>query len=87
MSAAPRRGAHHSKQPLAVQDAGGTSAHARAQGTAARPLDGGALSHGRSAHAGEGADGGAGHAFSPAAMDAQLAAASRGERREREKVI
>ena len=36
---------------------------ARAQSTAARPLDGGALLHGRSARAGEGADGGAGHAF------------------------
>ena len=56
-------GAHHSKQPLTVRDTGGTSARARAQGTAARPLDGGALSHGRSARAGEGADGGAGHAF------------------------
>ena len=63
MSAVLAKGAHHSKQPLAVRDAGGTSARARAQGAAARPLDGGVLSNGRSARAGEGADGGAGHAF------------------------
>ena len=63
MSAALAKRALHSKQPLAVRDAGGTSARARAQGTTARPLDGVALSHGRSARAGEGADGGAGHAF------------------------
>ena len=63
MSAALAKGAHHSKQPLVVRDAGGTSVRARAQGTTARPLDGSALSHERSARAGEGADGGAGHAF------------------------
>ena len=83
MSAALAKGAHHNKQPLAVRDAGGTSARARAQGTAARPLDSGALSHGRSARAGEGADGGAGHAFPSSAQRA--AAASRGERKGREK--
>ena len=43
MSAALAKGAHHSKQPLAVRDVGGTSARARAQGTAARPPDGGAV--------------------------------------------
>ena len=38
-----------------------------ARGTAAKPLDGGALPHGRSARAGEGVDGGASHASSAVA--------------------
>ena len=41
---------------------------ARARGTAAKPLDGGALPHGRSASAGEGVDGGASHASSAVAV-------------------
>ena len=58
---------------------------ARARGTAAKPLDGGALPHGRSARAGEGVDGGASHASSAVAMGvvSVAAAVSRGERKGR----
>ena len=60
---------------------------ARARGTAAKPLDGGALPHGRSARAGEGVDGGASHASSAVAMAvvSVAAAVSRGERKGRER--
>jgi len=57
----------------------------RAWVTAAKPLDGGALPHGRSACAGEGVDGGASHASSAVAMAvvSVAAAISRGERKGR----
>ena len=62
---------------------------ARARGTAAKPLDGGALPHGRSASAGEGVDGGASHASSAVAMaDVSVAAAVlRGQRKGRVKMF
>jgi len=62
---------------------------ARARGTAAKPLDGGALPHGRSARAGEGVDGGASHASSAVAMAVVSVAAAvlRGERKGRVKMF
>jgi len=62
---------------------------ARARGTAAKPLDGGALPHGRSACAGEGVDGGASHASSAVAMAVVSVAAAvlRGERKGRVKMF
>ena len=83
MSAALAKGAHHSKQPLAVRDAGGTSARARG------------LRHHRQAARRRRALARAERArrrggrrrrrprFSPAAMDARVAAASRGGRKGR----
>jgi len=58
---------------------------ARARGTAAKPLDGGALPHGRSARAGERVNGGASHASSAVAMAVVFVAVavSRGERKGR----
>ena len=60
-----------------------------ARGTAAKPLDGGALPHGRSARAGEGVDGGASHASSAVAMAVVSVAAAvlRGERKRRVKMF
>ena len=60
---------------------------ARARGTAAKPFDGGALPHGRSARAGEGVDGGASHASSAVAVAIVSCGRRRrrGERRGRER--
>ena len=61
---------------------------ARARGTAAKPLDGGALPLGRSACAGEGVDGGASHASAVAMAVVSVAAAVlRGERKGRVKMF
>jgi len=73
--------------PLVVRDAGGTNA--RGLGAPPpKPLDGGALPHGRSASAGEGVDGGASHASAVAMAVVSVAAAVlRGERKGRVKMF
>jgi len=86
--AAARRGA---AQRGSAARRPGRQRHERAwaRGTAAKPLDGGALPHGRSARAGEGVDGGASHASSAVAMAVVSVAAAvlRGERKGRVKMF